>query len=405
MSRPLRQRATYIGFISASEYFAIAIAPLIGGALTSSLSWRWCFYINLPPAAVAGVLLLLLKLPNSPSSHNPPKSHAQKLRDLDLLGFFFLAPGVLCLLLALQWGGATYSWDNARIIALFITAPIVLTIFCFIQHFKQNSAMLPPRILKKRTILAASLFTLSLSACSAIVQYYVSILISKLRSSGPDLTVSTLQLPIWFQTIQGVSPLQSGINTLPLVVSILVCAVLAGHIITLLGSYTPIMIPAALCVLAGISITTQFTTTSPAHLWIPALVLLGIGSGSGVSTPFIAAQTVLQDTSDVSVGLAFMTFSQDIGEAVFISIAQAIFLNRLTGNLKLTVPGLDPETIIQLGATSLERKIPAEDLSAVKESYNVAVKGTFYLAVALAGSMVVAGILISRSTLKASNGH
>ena len=171
MSRPLRERATYIGFISASEYFAIAVAPLIGGALTSALSWRWCFFINLPTAAAPAALLLCLKLPKQTSSNQ--KSQIQKLRELDLLGFFFFAPAVLCLLLALQWGGSTYGWSNERIIALFVLSPILFTIFCLVQHRKQDEAMLPPRILKKGTIITASLFSLSLAACRAIVQYYV----------------------------------------------------------------------------------------------------------------------------------------------------------------------------------------------------------------------------------------
>ena len=158
------------------------------------------------------------------------------------------------------------------------------------------------------------------------------------------------------------------------------------------------MIPASLCVVAGIAIMTTFTTTSPKGLWIPSLILLGIGSGSGVSTPFIAAQTVL-NMNDISVGMAIMTFSQDIGEAVFISIAQAIFLNRLTSSLEKAVPLLDPTTIINLGATSLQGKIPEQDLPGVIASYNVGVKSTFQLAVALAGSMLVAGMLIKRQPI------
>ena len=161
-----------MGFISASEYFAIAIAPLIGGALTSALSWRWCFYINLPTAAAPAVLLLLLKIPERVSGTR--KSQTQKLRELDLLGFFFFAPAVLCLLLALQWGGSAYSWSNARIIALFILAPVLFFVFCVVQYRKQDQAMLPPRVLKKGTIILASLFSLLLAACRAIVQYYVS---------------------------------------------------------------------------------------------------------------------------------------------------------------------------------------------------------------------------------------
>ncbi|KAB8231257.1 uncharacterized protein BDW43DRAFT_313332 [Aspergillus alliaceus] len=108
------------------------------------------------------------------------------------------------------------------------------------------------------------------------------------------------------------SPLQSGINTLPLVIAILIFSALTGRFISWWGPYTP---------------------EGPRTLWIPSLVLLGIGSGSGVPTPFIAPQTVL-DVHDLYAGMALMTFSQDLGGAIFISIAQAIFLNRLTTHLQ-----------------------------------------------------------------------
>ena len=162
------------------------------------------------------------------------------------------------------------------------------------------------------------------------------------------------------------------------------------------------MIPAGLFVVTGVAMMTAFTSTTPDKLWIPSLILLGIGSGSGVSTPFIAAQAVL-DTRDISVGMAIMTFSQDFGEAVFISIAQAIFLNRLTSSLRETVPLLDSAAVINLGATRLQGKLPAQDLAGVFFSYNVAVKSAFYLAVALAGSMVLSGFIINRNPLKLRN--
>jgi MFS family permease len=150
----------------------MAVAPIIGGALTSSLSWRWCFYINLPTSAAPAAMLLLMKIPRIP--FRGEKSHIKRLRQLDLLGCLFYAPAVLCLLLALQMGGEIYSWSNARIIALFILAPALFLIFCYTQHVKQDAAMMPPRIIKQRTIIASATFSLSLSACRAIVQYYVS---------------------------------------------------------------------------------------------------------------------------------------------------------------------------------------------------------------------------------------
>ena len=183
ISTPLRRRPTFVGLISASEYTAIAVAPILGGVLTSNLSWRWCFFINLPAAALPSAILLLLQLPNI--TPRGSKTHIQKLRELDLLGFFLFAPAVLCLLLALQWGGDTYSWTNGRIISLLVLSPIIFAGFCLLQHRKQDRAMLPPRVLRKRVIITGSVFSLCLSACRAIVQYYVCSLPSLQNHTNP----------------------------------------------------------------------------------------------------------------------------------------------------------------------------------------------------------------------------
>lgn len=208
------------------------------------------------------------------------------------------------------------------------------------------------------------------------------------------------QIPIWFQTVRGVSPLQSGINTLPLVIAVLVFAILAGWIISYTGSYKSIMVPASLCVVTGVALMTTSKVSSPSTIWIPSLILLGIGAGTGISTPFIAAQTVL-NSNDMSIGMAIMTFSQDIGEAIFISIGQSIFLNQLVRSLVENVPLLNPQSIIQLGATNLYGNIPSQDLEDVQESYNQAVKSTLYLSVSLASCMVVAGCMMQRQSSRA----
>ncbi|KAF7884457.1 uncharacterized protein EAF02_004793 [Botrytis sinoallii] len=355
MSRPLRQRPTYIGLISASDFFATAVAPLLGGAFTSSLSWRWCFYINIPIAAApTAVLLFFLKLPTQVATRHMSQRSREKLCELDSLEFTFFAPAVLFLLLAV------------------------------LLMLGQEKAMLPPYIIMKGTIAVASIYSLSLSASRAIAEYYVS----ENDFSCQLRTNSLASFQYGSRPVRGASPLQSGVNTLPLVISVLIFAVLSGLITSYTGSYKLIMVPPSLCVLTGVALMTNLTITSPSRLWIPSLVLLEIGTVSGISAPFIAAQTIL-DPSDMSIGMAIMTFSQDIGEALFISIAQAILLNRLVNNLNETVLLLNPSDIVQLGATNIYGAIPSQDLKDVKIAYNQAVKSAMYVSVSLVACMIL----------------
>lgn len=151
---PMRKRPLFISIIQSTFGIATIVAPVLGGVLTQRVSWRWCFYINLPAGAITFITVVF--------SFSPPRRSAetesafQRLLKLNLIGAVHFIPAVVMVLMALQWGGSTYAWKSAMIIGLFCGFFGLITIFFFWQIFQGDSAMIPPALFTQRTVFTGS---------------------------------------------------------------------------------------------------------------------------------------------------------------------------------------------------------------------------------------------------------
>jgi MFS family permease len=173
-SVPPRQRPALIGALGSMYGFSAIAGPLIGGAFTDNakLTWRWCFYINLPLGFVAGLVILFF-VSSFKGSKAGKLGFMNQLEQMDVPGTLCLLPGIICLLLALQWGGTKYPWSNGRIIALFVVAFAILLVFGFIQLRSGELATVPKRIFCNRNIWGSSLFGSCICAAFFTMLYYV----------------------------------------------------------------------------------------------------------------------------------------------------------------------------------------------------------------------------------------
>ncbi|KFY46461.1 hypothetical protein V495_02490 [Pseudogymnoascus sp. VKM F-4514 (FW-929)] len=372
---PLQKRPIAMGLFGVVFAIASVIGPLLGGALTDGISWRWCFYINIPIGVVAmAVLAVVLQLPAPVAVETSLK---KKLWQLDPLGTICFLPGICCILLALQWGGNEYQWNDAVIIALFVVGALLVIIFICLQIWLQDGATVPPRIIKKRSVASGFCFSLCI---------------------GASLLVCVLYLSLYFQSVKGVSAVQSGIDTIPLLLSTSLGALAVGAAVSRIGYYAPFMIAGPPIMAIGAGLLTTFKVDTPSGQWIGYQIIFGFGCGICMQQPSVAAQRVLS-RKDIAIGASLVMFAQQLSGSVFVPIAQSIFQNRLVSTLS-SVPDLDINAIVGVGATDLRKVVPPSQLPVVLEAFNDGLVATFFVVTAASALAIIPGLTIEWLSVK-----
>ncbi len=203
------------GLVASGQTLGLVSAPVIGGLLIDAFSWRACFGINLP----LGVLCVAL---TAYGFHDPVPNpemvlpFKEKLKRINPLGTLLVVPAISCLLMALQWGGTTYGWNDPRIIVMFILFGVLFSAFGYLQYRQGDNATLPLRILKQRSILAGMWYAGCCNGILAMTEYYIS---------------------IYFQGVRGFTATKSGLLGLPMIAGFSVTLIAAAVGTTMIGYY------------------------------------------------------------------------------------------------------------------------------------------------------------------------
>ncbi len=170
---PLNRRPLAFGLIGGMWGIASVAGPLLGGAFTENVTWRWCFYINLPIGGLAMLIVFFFVHVNRNTASSEGQTIKARIMQLDLSGTAIFIPAIICLLLALQWGGADYPWNSAKIIGLFVGFGLMIAIFIGIQFWQGDNGTLPPRLFKNRNVLFSMLFAFFFGAGFFPLIYYL----------------------------------------------------------------------------------------------------------------------------------------------------------------------------------------------------------------------------------------
>ncbi|KAK0104176.1 hypothetical protein ONS96_005268 [Cadophora gregata f. sp. sojae] len=375
-SVPLRLRPIYNSTVGALECIASIVGPVIGGALTTYVSWRWCFWLNLPVGGFT-IVVLVFCLKNSKNQKIPEGSVGFKLKQLNFQHLFVFSGSIVCLLLALQWGGITYSWKSGRVVCLLMASAITFAAFATLESMRKENSIIPRSVLFNKTMGLCILYAFCASASFNLTDYF---------------------LPIWFQAIKNASAAASGQMLLPSIISLSVAAISSGFILSAIGYYTPLMLLGSTLMAIGFGFLTSFKPNTGRSSWIGWQVTYGFGMGFAIPQPWSAAQTALP-VEDIPAGMTAIAFAISTGAALFISISQTIFTNLLRQGLS-QLPGIDVDGITKQGATNLIATVPTLLREQVTEVYNSAVTQTFWSCVAVTCLGMVAAIGMDWNSVK-----
>ncbi|KAJ7147294.1 transporter [Mycena filopes] len=371
----LEQRPIFMGLVGGFYAVSSVVGPLVGGAFSDHVSWRWCFYINLPIGGVA-VAAIAFALPNLPPPVSSTTSFLGQIKDLDWIGTILSLGMVVSLLLPLQWGGNEKPWNAPEVIALLVLFAVLLIAFLAFEVRRGPNAIFPLQVLFRRNMIGAFLATFFVQLGFLLCNYY---------------------LPLLYQ-LRGHSATRSGIDILPFMGSGVLATIVAGGIITKFGYPRPFLIagPAAASIAFGFLFTVHENTSAGKIAGLQ--VLVGLGLGSAIQNTLVVAQAEFASEQDlVPLATSMITFMQLIASAAGLAAFGAVFAGKLRSTLSSS--GL-PAQVIQAILSDI-KAIPSltpEQRSVVIPAYIDAVDHVFLVGIAAAALASLSACVIRAST-------
>lgn len=376
----VRRRGIYYGVMGMVWAVASAIGPILGGVFTSQVTWRWCFYVNLPISGVGfAILFFVLKL------HNPNTKVGEGLAAIDWVGSLLIIGGTLMFLFGLEFGGITYPWSSATTICLIVFGALTVVLFYFYEKRFATYPIIPARLFRPWQNVVAFFVTF----CHGIV--FIS---------------GSYWLPLYFQAVLGASSLLSGLYLLPFALSLSFVSAGTGIFIKKTGKYLPGIIFGMLVLTLGFGLFVDLGSHANWPKMIIYQIIAGIGVGPNFQSPLVALQSRVNRHDVASVTSTF-AFVRQLSTSISVVIGGVIFQNSMEKQYPALLAALGPDVANQLSGSSaagnvgLVAGLQGEQGDLARAAYwhslrNIYIFSTAWAAVGLLASPLVGSNVLSK---------
>nr|WP_256209440.1 MDR family MFS transporter [Microbacterium sp. LCT-H2] len=375
-----RERGKYMGVVGGIMALGTIGGPLLGGVITDAWGWRANFFVGVPFAIVALVLLQF-------TLHLPKPQRGTKV-SIDYFGIVLLAVGVSTLLIWVSMGGNQFDWDSGTSIALAVTAGVAIAAFVAVEFFVKEP-IVPMSLFRNRT------FTLSVIASIAI---------------GVSMFATSVFLAQYFQLARGATPTESGLMTIPMIIGQMGASIIIGQLVSRFGKWKGWMVTGSILATIGVSLMATLRYDTPFSLVAVYMFVLGAGLGMVMQNLTLIVQN---DTAPQQLGAAssnvnfFRTIAGTIGVTVMGSLLSTSVADFMKDGLKGFVPTTPDEisALERLGSGDVPKvgELPDTIRTIVESAYGHGIADAFILAIPLAVIAIIAIAFIKNKPLSTKN--